>query len=146
MEIFVFVSEQWLLITLLAALIGIFFISEQNKSGKSLGSSELVRLMNKDEAVVVDVRTTAEYENGHIHGALSIPHLKLASRIAELEKEFARVIHHMGDPENFENQVRELIGGIEASQRASDEFLSKQAQQWGHPGITKCIFGKRIYS
>lgn len=92
MEIFVFVSEQWLLITLLAALIGIFFISEQNKSGKSLGSSELVRLMNKDEAVVVDVRTTAEYENGHIHGALSIPHLKLASRIAELEKHRDKII------------------------------------------------------
>lgn len=86
MEFFIFVSEQWLLITLLAALIAIFIISEQRKSGKSLGTSELVRLMNSEQAVVVDVRSAAEFEGGHIHGALNIPHQKLASRMAELEK------------------------------------------------------------
>ncbi len=86
MEFFIFASEQWLLITLLAALIAVFFLTEQGKSGKSLSTSELVRLINSDEAVVVDVRSAAEFESGHIHGALSIPHQKLASRIAELEK------------------------------------------------------------
>ena len=86
MEFFIFVSEQWLLITLLAALIAIFIISEQRKSGKSLGTGELVRLMNSEQAVVVDVRSAAEFESGHIHGALNIPHQKLASRMAELEK------------------------------------------------------------
>jgi rhodanese-related sulfurtransferase len=85
-EFFIFASEQWLLITLLAALIAVFFLTEQGKSGKSLSTSELVRLINSDEAVVVDVRSAAEFESGHIHGALSIPHQKLASRIAELEK------------------------------------------------------------
>lgn len=92
MEIFVFVSEQWLLITLLFALIGVFFLTEQRKSGKSLSTSELVRLMNNDEAVVVDLRSTAEFESGHIHGALSIPHQKLTSRIAELEKYREKII------------------------------------------------------
>lgn len=86
MEFFIFVSEQWLLITLLAALIAIFIITEQRKAGKSLGTSELVRLMNNDQAVVVDVRSAAEFETGHIHGALNIPQQKLASRMAELEK------------------------------------------------------------
>jgi|TARA_B110000879_G_scaffold36542_2_gene50613 rhodanese-related sulfurtransferase len=129
-EIFVFVSEQWLLITLLAALIGVFLITEQRKSGKSLGSSELVRLMNNDEAVVVDVRSAAEYETGHIHGALSIPHLKLASRITELEKYRDKIIvvvdkigQHSGAAgkalSSQEFNVRRLGGGISEWQGSS---------------------------
>ncbi len=130
MEIFIFVSEQWLLITLLAALIGVFFVTEQSKSGKSLGSSELVRLINNDEAVVVDVRSAAEFEAGHIHGALSIPHLKLASRIAELEKNRDKIIvvvdkigQHSGAAgkalSSKEFNVRRLSGGISEWQGSS---------------------------
>ena len=59
MDIFVFVSEQWVLISLLMGLIGLFFFTEQNKAGKSLGTAELVRMMNSEEAIVIDVRATA---------------------------------------------------------------------------------------
>jgi phage shock protein E len=34
--------------------------------------------------VVLDVRTPAEYGDGHVPGALNIPHTELAARIAEL--------------------------------------------------------------
>jgi rhodanese-related sulfurtransferase len=34
--------------------------------------------------VVLDVRTPAEYADGHIPGAINIPHTELAARIAEL--------------------------------------------------------------
>ena len=130
MEIFVFVSEQWLLITLLAALIGVFVLTEQRKSGKTLTTSELVRLMNDDEAIVVDVRSAAEFESGHIHGALSIPHLKLASRIAELEKYREKIIvvadkigQHSGAAGKklsaAEFNVRRLGGGISEWQGSS---------------------------
>lgn len=34
--------------------------------------------------VVLDVRTPAEYEAGHIPGAINIPHTELASRLGEL--------------------------------------------------------------
>ena len=130
MEIFVFVSEQWLLITLLAALIGVFVLTEQRKSGKTLTTSELVRLMNNDEAVVIDVRSNAEFESGHIHGALSIPHQKLASRIAELEKYREKIIvvadkigQHSGAAGKVLNtkefNVRRLGGGISEWQGSS---------------------------
>jgi len=129
-EIFVFVSQQWILITLLAALIGVFFLTEQNKSGKSLSSSELVRLINSDEAVVVDVRSAAEFEAGHIHGAISIPHQKLASRITELEKHREKIIvvadkigQHSGAAgkklSSEEFNVRRLSGGISEWQGSS---------------------------
>ncbi len=37
-----------------------------------------------DGALVVDVRTPAEFESGHIDGALNIPHDQVSSRIAEI--------------------------------------------------------------
>ena len=43
------------------------------------------RLAWGDQALVVlDVRTAAEYAEGHVPGALNIPHTELATRIAEL--------------------------------------------------------------
>lgn len=35
--------------------------------------------------VVLDVRTPAEFADGHIPGAVNIPHTELAARVAELE-------------------------------------------------------------
>jgi rhodanese-related sulfurtransferase len=35
--------------------------------------------------VVLDVRTPAEYAEGHIPGAVNIPHTEIAARIGELE-------------------------------------------------------------
>lgn len=44
------------------------------------------RLAWGDQALVVlDVRTAAEYAEGHVPGAQNIPHTELAARIAELE-------------------------------------------------------------
>jgi len=34
--------------------------------------------------VVLDVRTPAEYADGHVPGAVNIPHTELAARVAEL--------------------------------------------------------------
>lgn len=42
--------------------------------------------------VVLDVRTPAEYAEGHIPGALNIPHTELAARIAELSEARSRDI------------------------------------------------------
>ena len=35
--------------------------------------------------VVLDVRTPAEYAEGHVPGAINIPHTELAARVAELQ-------------------------------------------------------------
>jgi phage shock protein E len=43
------------------------------------------RIAWADQALVVlDVRTPAEYADGHVPGAINIPHTELAARIAEL--------------------------------------------------------------
>lgn len=50
-----------------------------------LGPAAAVRLMD-DDTVVLDVRETQEYGNGHIKDAVHIPMSALKSRVSELEK------------------------------------------------------------
>lgn len=50
------------------------------------GPMEAVRLMDEDGMLILDVRETAEYSNGHLRQALHIPVSALKSRMNELEK------------------------------------------------------------
>ena len=47
---------------------------------------EATRLINREQGVVLDVRTAGEYAEGHIIGALNIPAAELDARRKELEK------------------------------------------------------------
>ena len=44
-------------------------------------------LFDAGEAVIVDVRTSVEYERGHIPGAIAIPRSEIESRMEELPHE-----------------------------------------------------------
>jgi len=91
-DIFLFASEQWILISVLLMLIYVFAFTERTKGGKPITVSEAVSLMNSDQAVLVDVRPSNEFQAGHIHGAMNIPHTKLTGRISELEKCRSKIV------------------------------------------------------
>ena len=85
--------------------------------------SQLVSLMNADQAVLVDVRANADYQAGHVHGAINIPHTKIATRISEIEKHREKIIvladqmgqHAGGAGKEMTKQgytVRRLSGGM----------------------------------
>ena len=123
MDIFIFVSEQWVLISVLMGLIYLFAWSERSKGGKPVTANELVAMMNADTAVLVDVRPASEFQTGHIHGAINIPHNKVDSRIGELEKSRSMILvmaDHMGQHagsagRKFSKEgynVRRLSGGM----------------------------------
>lgn len=84
-DLLVFVSEQWLLVSLLLALVYLFVLLEHFKAGKQLSVHEVTRLLNGDEAVLVDLRDAKDYQGGHIHGAINIPLNQLPARIDELQ-------------------------------------------------------------
>jgi rhodanese-related sulfurtransferase/predicted transcriptional regulator len=48
---------------------------------------ELLGMVRSGEAMVIDVRPSAEYEAGHIEGAVNIPLETLAERLSKLPKE-----------------------------------------------------------
>lgn len=86
MEFFTFISEQWILVSILMLLIYGFAFNERIKGGKPISTNELTRLMNSGEAVLLDVREDKEFNEGHVTGAINIPLAKLDARLAELDK------------------------------------------------------------
>jgi rhodanese-related sulfurtransferase len=57
-----------------------------------VGAFEAVQLINRRDAVVLDVRDTGDYNAGHIANARHIPEGQVAERIKELEKFKSRPI------------------------------------------------------
>ena len=66
-------------------------------SAGQVGALEAVQLMNRRDAVVLDVRAAAEFAAGHIPDARNIPFAQLGERLRELEKFKSRPIIVNGD-------------------------------------------------
>jgi len=56
------------------------------RAGREVGVVEAVQMINRKDALVIDLRDTGEYEAGHIAGARHVPEKQLAERLKELEK------------------------------------------------------------
>lgn len=123
MDLLVFVTQEWLLVTTLIVLIYLYAWRERIKSGRPLSPNEVTLLANQGNAVLVDLRDNAEFKAGHIVGSLNIPYAKLAKESTELASYKDKTIvlidkigQHAGavgrflGKEGFE--VRRLGGGI----------------------------------
>ena len=86
MEFLLFLSEQWLLVSILLVLVALLVFTESRKGGAAIGVHELTRLVNSENALVLDLRESKEFAAGHITGAINIPFAKFKDRAAELEK------------------------------------------------------------
>ena len=84
MDFFVFISEQYILVSILLVLVYVFIWTEQKRGGRKLGVNEMTRMLNANEAVLLDIRDAAEYKAGHIVNSLNIPHNKINDRWEEL--------------------------------------------------------------
>lgn len=81
-----FLTQQWILVAALLAVIIMLVLHEARKSGPSLSPQQAINLVNNQQGVFVDLRDAAEYKKGHIVDALHIPASKVVDRMAELEK------------------------------------------------------------
>jgi 3-mercaptopyruvate sulfurtransferase SseA len=55
-------------------------------TARRITADELHRLWQKDEVLIVDTRNEPSFKQGHIRGAILIPHSEFASRADELPK------------------------------------------------------------
>jgi len=85
-QLFEFIGNHPLLVGTFAALLGLFIANEMRRGGRSVTAQQLVNLVNNENAVVVDVRDSKEFEAGHIVDAINIPHTALESRMSEIDK------------------------------------------------------------
>ena len=62
-----------------------FFINESRQGGAKVSPSELVGLVNRNDASVLDLRDLKDYNLGHIAGSKSFPASSFDARVGELE-------------------------------------------------------------
>lgn len=68
------------------------FLARAARPGQEVGAVEAVQLINRRDAVVIDVRNAAEYKSGHVTNARHVPEGELDARMKELEKVKAKPI------------------------------------------------------
>ncbi|MBI5447991.1 MAG: rhodanese-like domain-containing protein [Gammaproteobacteria bacterium] len=76
----------WLATALLVVLILYFEIREHAHGINQLSAQEVVRWMNHERAVVVDVREAHVFAEGHIVGSINLPFKQMATELTSLEK------------------------------------------------------------
>lgn len=136
-RVFEFVVNHYILVSLLVALLLALIVLESRRGGQKISAQAAVSLINRDEAIVVDIRDRKDFTEGRITGSINIPLSGLKSRVSELKKHENKqivVADKMGQhsamavkqlkEEGFSNVVR-LNGGI-ADWRASNLPLVKK--------------------
>jgi len=87
-----------ILIAFVSGAMLIWPLVRRGTGGPWVTTLEATQLMNRNDAMVIDVRDAADYGRGHILGAKSYPLGDLERRAAELEKHKSKpVIVHCGN-------------------------------------------------
>ncbi len=90
-----FAARHWPLFLALAAILALLVGNELQRRLRGLrkvGPAEAVRLMNQRGALVLDVRTEGEFNEGHIPAARHLPPAALEAQVRALEKHKGRPV------------------------------------------------------
>ncbi|MGO1693670.1 MAG: rhodanese-like domain-containing protein [Marinobacter sp.] len=85
-RLFEFVVSHYVLASLFVAFLVAILVLESRRGGAKISAQGAVSLLNRDEAIVVDIRDRKEFGEGRITGSINIPLNSLKSRAAELSK------------------------------------------------------------
>lgn len=81
-----FIGNHLVLTAMWVITLGSIILHHQKTGALSVGPQKAVMLINRQDAVVVDVRDKKEFDTGHIVDSMNIPLAKLKQRITELKK------------------------------------------------------------
>ena len=90
-----FIQNNWLLLLVLflsGAMLIWPLVQRRFSPMKDVGNLNVTHLINTQDAVLLDVRETKEYEGGRLPKAIHIPLSQLDSRAAELAKLTSRPV------------------------------------------------------
>lgn len=79
-----FALNHYLLVSSFFVLWAVFFSMESRRGGETLSPQQATNLVNREDALIVDLRDSDEHRQGHIAGSINIPLAQLADRLAEL--------------------------------------------------------------
>ena len=124
------------LIALLAGLLLLSACSSGSDNGTSLGVDDFAELAASDGVVVLDVRTPAEFDSGHLSGAINIDveQSDFGDRIADLDTSATYAVYcHSGNRSGVAvkamvdagfTDVSDLDGGIAAWAQAGQPVVT----------------------
>jgi rhodanese-related sulfurtransferase len=84
-----FIAQNWYLfaaLVVISLLIGFDSIRRGGGGANQVSALQLPQLISQENAVVVDVCETDEFERGHILNAINIPLKQLQDQLGQLEK------------------------------------------------------------
>ncbi len=110
-------ASMWLIT--MAAII----LYHQRTGSKGVGPQQAVMLINRSDAIVVDVREKKEFDSGHIVDAINMPLAKLDQRLTELKK----------------HQKKPVIVVCKLGQHSAE--AAKKIQEAGHEEVFKLSGG-----
>ena len=106
-----FVTNNWHLIALAfvsGAMLLWPMIRQASAGGTTLSTLQATHLINREDALVIDLRDAAEFGKGRILGAKSVPQAELERRAAELAKYKARPVILSGEGNKVLSAVEQL--------------------------------------
>jgi len=87
MEQFIeFATNHWILVGLLAGCFALLAWDGSEKAGPKVGTHEATRLINQENALVLDIRDKKDFQGGHLVDSMNIPNAQINNRLGELEK------------------------------------------------------------
>ncbi|MFW1858373.1 rhodanese [Acinetobacter defluvii] len=82
---FEFMGNHPFLFGVLGVLIILFFVFEGQRSGRKISPQSLGILVKAKNAMLIDLRDTKDFKEGHISGSRNIPYSKITSHLEELK-------------------------------------------------------------
>ena len=128
-----FIEDNWWLILVVALSGGMLLwplIQQRLSPTREIGALQATQLINRKNALMLDVRETKEYEGGRVPNAVHLPVSQLAGRAAELKRFTSRPVVAYCDRGNRSRtavaaltklgfaEVYTLRGGLRAWQEA----------------------------
>jgi rhodanese-related sulfurtransferase len=102
---------------------------------KNIDVKQAAQIIREQDPFILDVRTTGEYQSGHIMGSILIPLQDLESRVLELPQDQGRAIvvycrsgnrsSTAGDmlARRGHSNVYNLLGGISSWERSNEPLV-----------------------
>ena len=87
-----FVVNHWWLVGIWAAFLVALLWDNNRRNGQTVSTAEATTMINRQNALVLDIRDKADFKAGHLVNAVNIPYASLAQRMSELDKERERPI------------------------------------------------------
>ncbi|MEK9766450.1 MAG: rhodanese-like domain-containing protein [Thalassolituus sp.] len=80
-----FIANHWLLVGIWSAFVVALLWDNNRRNGPSVSTAEATTMINREDALVLDIRDKNDFKTGHLVDAVNIPYASLANRMGELE-------------------------------------------------------------